>query len=84
MHSAQETREGIAQLSHSYELSPSQVRSFDERRYLRIPALLPPAVLAEARARIDPNPNPNPNPDPDPDPNPDPNPNPNPNPNPQP
>ena len=83
--SAQQTREGLAQLSHSYELSasqaltltptptptlrlplaltlatdphlrepsPSQVRSFDERRYLRIPALLPPAVLAEARARM--------------------------------
>ena len=79
--SAQQTREGLAQLSHSYELSasqaltltptptptlrlplalalatdphlkelsPSQVRSFDERRYLRIPALLPPAVLTKA------------------------------------
>ena len=50
--SAQETREGLAQLAHGFELSAAQVRSFDECRYLRIPGLLPPAVLAEARARI--------------------------------
>ena len=49
---AVELKQGLRELSTSYALNSAQIRSFEDRRHLRIDRLLSPAVLVEARSRL--------------------------------